>query len=72
MAMKIKRLAYITSMATGGLAGFNFRELREMQKLNIEISLFITFFTDEMLKTGISNFSWYLASDILFFLFEII
>ncbi len=38
------RLAYITSMATGGLAGFNDRELREMVRLGIEVSLFITKF----------------------------
>ncbi len=36
------RLAYISSMATGGLAGFNYRELREMKRLGVDVSLFIT------------------------------
>jgi len=40
--MKIKRLAYITSMATGGLAGFNYKELVELQRLGVNIDLFIT------------------------------
>jgi glycosyltransferase involved in cell wall biosynthesis len=40
--MKIHRLAYITSMATGGLAGFNYKELIELQRLGVEIELFIT------------------------------
>jgi colanic acid/amylovoran biosynthesis glycosyltransferase len=37
-----KKLAYITSMATGGLAGFNYRELTEMKLVGTEIVLFIT------------------------------
>ena len=40
--MKIERLAYITSMATGGLAGFNYKELVELQRLGVNIELFIT------------------------------
>lgn len=40
--MKIQRLAYITSMATGGLAGFNYKELVELQRLGVNIQLFIT------------------------------
>src|SRR2546427_131532 len=37
-----RRLAYITSMATGGLAGFNYKELVELQSLGVDVSLFIT------------------------------
>ena len=36
------RLAYITSMATGGLSGFNARELRELKRLGADVSLFVT------------------------------
>lgn len=36
------KLAYITSMATGGLAGFNFKELVEFDRLGADVSLFIT------------------------------
>ncbi len=36
------KLAYITSMATGGLAGFNFKELVECDRLGADVSLFIT------------------------------
>jgi glycosyltransferase involved in cell wall biosynthesis len=36
------RLAYVTSMATGGLAGFNARELREMRRQEVDVSLFVT------------------------------
>lgn len=36
------KLAYITSMATGGLAGFNYDELVELHSLGVEVSLFIT------------------------------
>jgi len=39
--MKTK-IAYITSMATGGLAGFNYRELNEMVKIGIKPLLFVT------------------------------
>lgn len=44
MSASRMRLAYITSMVTGGLAGFNFRELNEMKRLEADISLFITKF----------------------------
>ena len=36
------KLAYITSMATGGLAGFNFKELVECDRLGADVSVFIT------------------------------
>jgi colanic acid/amylovoran biosynthesis glycosyltransferase len=36
------KLAYITSMATGGLAGFNYKELVELGSLGVDVSLFIT------------------------------
>lgn len=38
------KLAYITSMATGGLAGFNYREIMEMRRLGVDLFLFITKF----------------------------
>ena len=37
-----RRIAYITSMAKGGLSGFNFRELQEMHKIGVKIFLFVT------------------------------
>ena len=40
--MKINRLGYITSMATGGLAGFNFKEIVELNQLGVQIVLFVT------------------------------
>src|SRR5258706_277416 len=40
--MNMFRLAYIASMATGGLAGFNHKELVELQALGVDVSLFIT------------------------------
>jgi len=36
------KLAYITSMATGGLAGFNYKELLECDRLGVDVSVFIT------------------------------
>lgn len=36
------KLAYITSMATGGLAGFNHKELVELVSLGVDVSLFVT------------------------------
>lgn len=42
MSFSNLKLAYITSMATGGLAGFNYRELKEMKKMGSEINLFVT------------------------------
>jgi len=36
------KLAYITSMVTGGLAGFNYRELYEMNKVGVSVDLFVT------------------------------
>jgi colanic acid/amylovoran biosynthesis glycosyltransferase len=36
------KLAYITSMATGGLAGFNYKELVECDRLGVDVSVFIT------------------------------
>ena len=36
------KLSYITSMATGGLAGFNYREINGMLALGTDIKLFIT------------------------------
>jgi colanic acid/amylovoran biosynthesis glycosyltransferase len=36
------KLAYITSMATGGLAGFNYKELVEFDRLGVDVSVFIT------------------------------
>ena len=36
------KLAYITSMVTGGLAGFNYRELSEMSKIGVSVDLFVT------------------------------
>lgn len=36
------KLAYITSMVTGGLAGFNYRELNEMSKIGVSVDLFVT------------------------------
>ena len=36
------KLAYITSMATGGLAGFNYKELLECERLGADISVFVT------------------------------
>jgi colanic acid/amylovoran biosynthesis glycosyltransferase len=36
------KLAYITSMATGGLAGFNYRELVEFDRLGVDVSVFVT------------------------------
>ena len=45
MPISTKKLAYVTSMATGGLSGFNYRELAEMKRLGTDITLFITKFT---------------------------
>lgn len=42
MEFSNRRLAYITSMAKGGLSGFNFRELLEMHKLGVKLFLFVT------------------------------
>jgi glycosyltransferase involved in cell wall biosynthesis len=36
------KIAYITSMATGGLAGFNYKELMECARLNVGVSVFVT------------------------------
>src|SRR5262245_56644434 len=38
------KLAYITSMATGGLAGFNYKELIELDRLGVDVSVFVTKF----------------------------
>ena len=42
MSFKNLRIAYITSMAKGGLAGFNFREISEMVRNKIFLVLFLT------------------------------
>ena len=38
------QLALVTSMATGGLAGFNYRELTVMQEAGADVDLFVTKF----------------------------
>src|SRR5262245_21311105 len=36
------KLAYITSMAVGGLAGFNYKELVEFDRLGVDVAVFVT------------------------------
>src|SRR5437016_689784 len=38
------RIAYITSMATGGLAGFNYKELVEFKNAGKDVGIYITKF----------------------------
>jgi colanic acid/amylovoran biosynthesis glycosyltransferase len=42
MAASFPRLAYITSMAKGGLTGFNYHELRELRRLGVPLLVFVT------------------------------
>jgi colanic acid/amylovoran biosynthesis glycosyltransferase len=42
MAESFPRLACITSMAKGGLTGFNYHELRELRRLGVPLLVFVT------------------------------
>lgn len=46
MNYKKKKIAYITSMVKGGLAGFNYRELMQMDRLGVKVTLFVTKYND--------------------------